>query len=153
MTKPDLDMDKAHRYFAVECNNKAWDLIEGPSLDPEGAERLVHLAHTSVFHWSHAGDELNALRGETLLVAAYLKARRPEPASHHGVISFRMLEQSKGRHTLFDAAMAHTLVAGAHRLAGRSEEASLCSERAASLLDQLESAGERDLIVSLEKLA
>lgn len=153
MATPDLETDKAHRYFAVECNNMAWDLIEGPVLGPDDADRLVHFAHASAFHWSHADDALNTFRGETLLVAAYLKVGRSEPAGHHARICQRLLEETKERQTPFDAAMACGLIAASHRLASRPEEASAYADRMARLLDELGSEGERDLIKGLSQLA
>jgi hypothetical protein len=38
-----LDMDKAHRYFAADCFNKAWELIEKPDRTPDDDERMLRL--------------------------------------------------------------------------------------------------------------
>lgn len=48
MAEPPFELDKAHRWFAIELNNRAWDLLEGEELSEAEADELVHVAHSSL---------------------------------------------------------------------------------------------------------
>jgi len=53
---PDFDVAAAHRYFAADCFNKAWDLIEKPDRTPEDDRLMVALNQASIFHWLNRPD-------------------------------------------------------------------------------------------------
>ncbi|MEM1012207.1 MAG: hypothetical protein AAGI46_08295 [Planctomycetota bacterium] len=74
MSKPTFDTAAAHRWFAVEANNRAWDLIEQERRTPVEERELLDAAHASSHHWTHVGQPINELRSLVLLAAA-----------HHGV--------------------------------------------------------------------
>jgi hypothetical protein len=66
--QPDLAL--WHRYFAIECNNRAWDLsvrMRGPAED----EDMLNAAHAAAFHWRIAGNELNHMRAKMLLAEVH----------------------------------------------------------------------------------
>jgi len=54
--KPDFDLDAAHRFFAAECFNRAWELIEKPDRTPEEDRLMVALSQASIFHWLQRPD-------------------------------------------------------------------------------------------------
>jgi hypothetical protein len=58
---------KMHRWFAVECNNRAWDLVVKPGRTPAEVQELRLAAHAAAFHWSKIGTPLNDMRAEVLL--------------------------------------------------------------------------------------
>jgi hypothetical protein len=53
---PDFDTEKAYRYFAADCFNKAWELIEKADRTPEDDERMLRLAQASLWHWTERND-------------------------------------------------------------------------------------------------
>lgn len=53
---PDFDLDAAHKYFAVDCFNKAWDLIDKNGRTPEEDRLMVALNQASIFHWMNRPD-------------------------------------------------------------------------------------------------
>ena len=57
--KPDFDLTAAHRYFAAECFNRAWDLIDKPVRTPEEDQDMIHLNQASLYHWSQREDCTN----------------------------------------------------------------------------------------------
>lgn len=61
------DVAAAHRRHAVECNNLAWSLSEQGARSAAEDEDMLNAAHASAFHWSRAGNELNAARAWMLL--------------------------------------------------------------------------------------
>jgi len=54
--RPDFDMPAAHKYFAAQCFNAAWDLIEKPDRTPEEDEQMIQLTQTSNWHWTQRDD-------------------------------------------------------------------------------------------------
>jgi len=61
------DVQKWNRWFAVECNNRAWRLAEQVSRTPAEDEEMVHAAHAATLHWSRVGTELHQARAAMLL--------------------------------------------------------------------------------------
>lgn len=79
---PALNFDPAaaHRYFAIECNNAAWDWLESGHRGDESAETTIHTAEASLYHWSQVGTPVNVLRAAYLLANVYAAAGQPENA-------------------------------------------------------------------------
>ena len=59
-----------HRFFAIECNNRAWELAVRDRTALEDTE-LLSTAHSSAWHWTHAGNELNHMRATMLLAEVH----------------------------------------------------------------------------------
>ena len=51
-----FDATKAHRYFSVDCFNKAWELIERTDRTPIEDEQMIRLSHASLWHWTQRDD-------------------------------------------------------------------------------------------------
>ncbi|MGH6611980.1 MAG: VOC family protein [Burkholderiaceae bacterium] len=69
--KADFDVAAAHKYFAADCFNKAWDLIEKPDRSAEDNRLMVALSHASIYHWLQRPDCDN-----TRLSVGYWQASR-----------------------------------------------------------------------------
>jgi hypothetical protein len=54
--QPPFDLAAAHRYFAAECFNGAWDLIDKPSRTPAEDEQMLLRTFASLYHWSQRPD-------------------------------------------------------------------------------------------------
>jgi hypothetical protein len=61
------EIQKSHRRFAVECNNRAWDLATQAERSPAENREMLLSAHAAAFHWSKVGTPLNDVRAEVLL--------------------------------------------------------------------------------------
>lgn len=148
MTELPFDLLKANRWFAIECNNQAWDLVEAKERSDDQLEKMLHIAHTARYHWQHAGTEINWLRAEVLLSTAYSVAKRPENALIYAESASVLLSQTK-EVTLFDQAS----VTGAHAFAlavgNNSAEAEEMHGKFVHDLSMVEEADDRKL---LEKL-
>jgi len=66
----DTDPTKWHRYFAMECNNRAWQLAT-QSRTPDEDLEMLNAAHASALHWAPMGAELNDMRARTLLAEVH----------------------------------------------------------------------------------
>lgn len=104
------EVKRMHRYFAVECNNAAWDLAEAPERNDEQTQEMIRLAEVAAWHWSQVGMPINVARADMLLgwicnivgqstyaqsytdaVAAQLQAK-PEGMSEWDAAFFMLLE-------------------------------------------------------------
>jgi hypothetical protein len=57
MTKPPgFDLAVAHRYFAVECFNRAWGMMDKEERSPEEDEEMLRLSLASTWHWTQRED-------------------------------------------------------------------------------------------------
>jgi hypothetical protein len=45
-----------HRRVASSCFNRVWDLLDLPERSKHEEEQMVHLAHTSFWHWTQVDD-------------------------------------------------------------------------------------------------
>ncbi len=52
------ELVKAHHFFAVTFFNEIWGLIDKPERTPQDNEFMLHLAHSSLLHWSN-NPEIN----------------------------------------------------------------------------------------------
>jgi len=53
---PSFDVQSAHRFFAADCFNRAWDLIDKPDRTADDDRQMIALSQASVFHWRQRGD-------------------------------------------------------------------------------------------------
>jgi hypothetical protein len=78
---PNFDIAQAHRYFAIECNNAAWEWLECSDRSPETTETAIHAAEASFYHWSQVGTAVNVLRAAYLLANVYAAAKQSANAT------------------------------------------------------------------------
>lgn len=52
----DFDVASAHRYFAAQCFNDAWGLIEKPDRTPDDDRQMFLLNQASLWHWTRRPD-------------------------------------------------------------------------------------------------
>jgi len=56
MGEKTFDGTEAHKFFAVDCFNNAWGLIDKADRTPEENEQMLQLAMASTWHWSQRED-------------------------------------------------------------------------------------------------
>lgn len=54
--KMDFDHGAAHKYFATNCFNQAWDLIDKTDRTPAEDEDMIRLSLASHYHWTQRED-------------------------------------------------------------------------------------------------
>ena len=123
MAEAPFDVQKAHRWFAVELNNVAWDLVESGGRSAADAERMVQAAHAACYHWLQVGAPINHQRAQCLIATAYAAAGRAEPAVYHADRCLALGAQTGDAQTAFDRATAYGCAARAYALARRDGEA------------------------------
>ncbi len=116
----DFDLAAAHRYFAADCFNRAWDLIEKKDRTEEDDRMMVALSYASIFHWTNRPD-----CDSRKLSVGYWQASRvqalignPREAARLGGIC---RSYSQGLPPFF-VAYAHEALGRAHKLMGDRAE-------------------------------
>ena len=152
MGLPDQEqIDKMHRYFAVECNNRAWELTEQATRTDEENRELRDAAHAAAFHWSKVGGSVNDMRARLLLA---------EVASHEGD-GERALALAQECSTYFadaeestdwDRAFSTLELAYATAVCGRAEDVPALLEQAAAQGEQLAEKGDREFFAERHQL-
>jgi len=109
-----------NKYFAVELNNRCWDLIDRTEpLSEVEIHRLVDRAHASLFHWSEIGEAVNIARGHYLVSRAYVVAGNHLEALRHSTLSLNTCKENDIED--FDLAFAYEAMARAQQI-GRNFE-------------------------------
>jgi hypothetical protein len=106
--------EEAHRFFAVNCFNNCWTILENNARTKEDEELLIHLAHTSLYHWMQVGKPINQLRGEWMLARVYTVLENKERALHHALRCLELTQQQNLND--FDLAYGYECAARAYAL-------------------------------------
>jgi hypothetical protein len=140
MSQPPFDLAKAHRWFAVEFNNRAWELVEQDSRTDEEVREMIDAAHAAAIHWRAVGTPINEQRAECLLTTAYLRTGDAAAALRHAKRGLQLSEQTAAgdEETPFDRAMTYASAARAHELLGQADEAKRLMQIAASAAGNLD---------------
>lgn len=144
MTEPLFDRAMADRWFAVECNNRAWDLVEKAGRTVEETQDMIHTAHTALWHWRQIGTEINHLRALCLLATAYLSADDPPAAVRYSEQCVALSDRIGDKQTTFDRATAYGCAARAH-----GPQVTTYREQADWLATQLTEEHEREVYARL----
>lgn len=51
-----MEASKNHKQIASQCFNRVWDFLDLLERTKEEQEQMVHLAHTSFWHWTQVED-------------------------------------------------------------------------------------------------
>lgn len=111
------ELAKWQRWFAVECNNTAWDLAEKPQRSPEENEAMLQAAHAAAYHWSKAGNELNQVRARLLLAQVHALLGDGPRALEYALSSHAYLTKHPSED--WERALSHAVLAHAAKVAGQ----------------------------------
>jgi hypothetical protein len=136
----------AHKKFAVDCFNQIWPLLERKDRTSEDEELMIHLAHTSLFHWLHVGTPVNEQRGEWMLARVYTVLCDKVRSLHHAKRCLALTE----RHNLkdFDLAYGYEAMARACALNDLPVEFRNYISLAREAADQIAGKDDRDLFLN-----
>jgi hypothetical protein len=109
--RSDEDIQKWQRWFAVECNNRAWRLSEAPSRSPTEDNEMLNAAHAAAFHWSKIGTEVHAARAAMLLAHVYALLGHGSDAMRYAKTSFESITSRESPD--WELAFAHAVLANA----------------------------------------
>ncbi len=145
-TNPDFDLATAHKYFAAQCFNQAWDLIEKAGRSPEEDHLMEALNQASIYHWLQRPDCSNQSLSVGYWQASRIQAilgNAPEALRHARVC----LAYSAGL-APFYLGYAHEALARAQALAGNSAAAAQDLRLALELAGRVEDKGDREALLA-----
>lgn len=140
------DFATAHRHFSADCFNRAWDLLDKPVRTPDEDAMLLHLCHTSLWHWMQREDctPRSLSVGNWQVSRAYAVLGDAVNARRFGELCLK----HSGNEPAFFLAYAHEALARAARLAG---ECSLHEQHLAEALRLASEVADIDERALLEK--
>lgn len=141
---PEFDLAAAHRYFAAECFNRAWDLIDKPDRTPEEDDEMIRLNQASLYHWSQREDctNRNLSVGYWQAARIYALIGQADNGRRYGELCLRY-SQDEGA---FYLGYAYEALARAESVAGEGENAAKYLQDAHQHLAQINDPEERELL-------
>jgi hypothetical protein len=114
------DVQKWNKWFAVECNNRAWRLAEQTSRSAAEDEEMLNAAHAAALHWAKVGTELHRARAAILLGQAHALLGDGKRALQYAREAFAYVSEHES--PAWQVAFAHAVLANA---AAANDERSL----------------------------
>ena len=141
----DIEPESWHRFFAIESNNIAWNLVANPARTPIESIRMLDAAHAASFHWSVVGNELNVMRAKTLLSEVHAMVG-------FGQLAFRLANEIReyflARPTDdWELAFVHTIHAHASYSAGELEQHQASYLAAVAAIDSISDDEDRQIVL------
>ena len=143
MNEPPFDRPKAHRWFAVQLNNRAWDLLESAGRSDAESGEMVHTAHASVFHWLQVGTGANHCRALCLLGNVYAALGRGEEAARYAGQCLALTNSGLEGLADWDFAFAYDCLARATAAKGDVAEAGELKRKARAAGDRIADAEDK----------
>jgi hypothetical protein len=112
------EIEKWHRWFAIELSNRAWTIAENPSRTSAEIEEMIHAAHAAALHWSKVGTDLNKALADNLLGQAHAVAGNGKQALHYAGRSYDFFAARESSD--WEIAFANVVLANAARAAGET---------------------------------
>jgi hypothetical protein len=108
-----------HKRFAMECNNRAWELSTATRSAADDRE-MLDVAHASAWHWAKVGSELQRMRATMLLAEVHALLGLGERALAHAeeMRAYFLAQDSPD----WEIAFSHAIYAHAAHVAGRASE-------------------------------
>ena len=143
--EPTFDTAAAHRFFAADCFNRAWELIEKPERTREDDRMMVALNQASIYHWQQRLD-----RTDTRLSIGYWQASRIQALLGNAVEARRHAEVSLAFADAkpFYRGYAFEALARAEAIAGNAAQAAEYAAQARAEAERVEEQDKRELLLA-----
>ena len=88
---PSIDIQGAHKYFAKECFNKAWDFIDMPNRSSDENDEMLQLCLASLWHWTQREDSTttNLSVGYWQVSRVFTLLKQADNARHYAELSLQ----------------------------------------------------------------
>jgi catechol 2,3-dioxygenase-like lactoylglutathione lyase family enzyme len=116
-----VDWSNAHRFFAADCYNRTWDLLDNKERSREEEEQMVALAFSSIYHWRQRPDctDQNLAIGYWQASRVYAVIGQSENARRYGQLSLEYSQAAPSFYTGY----AYEALARAEFIAGNRAQA------------------------------
>jgi len=155
-TAPDTNdsMAMAHRFFAADCFNKAWELIDKTDRTADEDETMLLLSMASAWHWTQRPDctDQNMSAAYWQIAHIYGLRKQADNARRYGELALAKA-QTKGVPPFF-LAYAYEALARAEMVAGNKEQMQAHLAKARRVAKRLTDAeAQKMLLGDLDKIA
>src|SRR5262245_2742903 len=113
------DLTRWHRWFAIECNNRAWQLADQPARTDAEDEELLNAAHAAALHWHAIGTPLNDARATMLLSHGNARCGDGQLAMRYALASFNYFAENETPD--WEIAFSHAVMAHAAAASGDTQ--------------------------------
>ena len=141
-----LNEQDMHKKMAQDTFNGVWDLLDKKDRNDYENLVMIHMAHTSVYHWSFVGQAVNMARGEWQVSRVYCAAGMAESALYHAQLSLNICQ--KNGIGDFDLAFGYEALARAHKVKGNFEQSQHYLELSRQAAAVIASDEDRDYVLS-----
>ncbi|WP_237582687.1 hypothetical protein [Pontibacillus yanchengensis] len=140
-----------HKELAVSCFNNVWTLLEKPHRTSEENEQMVHVCHTSLWHWTqvptHTNQNLSI--GYWQLSRVYAVIGQGENALHYADLCLTYSEELDP----FFIGCAHEAFSRSYLVLGQLENAEASKELAYTYAVEITDENSKQILLSdLESL-
>jgi lipopolysaccharide biosynthesis regulator YciM len=141
-----LDLDAAHKYFAVQCFNKTWEFLSKPERTQSEDEEMLELCFSSFWHWRNVKSQkpVNLSIGYWQLSRVHAVLGKADDARYFGERCLETSEQNDVGD--FFVGYAHEALARAELVAGNKKAAKSHLKEAFSFLEKVAEQEDRDLL-------
>jgi hypothetical protein len=149
----DFDLAAAHRYFAVDCFNETWELINQPERSPEQDEQMLLRCLASLYHWTQRVDctATNRSIGYWQAARVYALLGQIDNARRFGLLCLEASRQPEVEPVFM--AWAFEALARAEASAGNTAQMEGYLDQARTLAEQVQEQDERaQLLNDLETI-
>jgi hypothetical protein len=115
-----LTLEEFHKKIAVSTNNGIWPTLDKTRPTKEELEVALHMAHTSLYHWSKIGQPINIARAEYMISRVCSALSWGEPALYHAKRCLKVTKETGIGD--FDLAFAYEAMTRAYRVSGMNTE-------------------------------
>lgn len=141
-----LSRTEAHQFFAVDLNNRVWELLGNSERTEAEDNEMMWAAYASLYHWSVIGQPINIQRGEWMVSHVNSVLGYPESAVRHAERCWELTEEQ--HLTDFDRGYALEALARAYACAGDKEKARKYYSEAVKVGSEIEREEDTKLFMS-----
>ena len=105
------ELAKWTRWFAIECNNRAWRLAEAATRTAAENDEMLHAAHAAALHLGNVGTELHQARAAMLLGHVHALLGHGDDAMSYAGKAFSYVTSRDS--PAWEVAFAHAVLANA----------------------------------------
>lgn len=143
MSQASEDVQSWHKRFAMDCNNRAWELSTQTRTEQQDRE-MLDAAHASAWHWAQIGTELNRMRATMLLAEVHALLG-------YGTSALAFAREMRtyflaGETPDWELAFTHAIYAHAAFVAGQLADHRCAYRDAAGALDAIPDAEDRAIV-------
>jgi hypothetical protein len=94
MPEEKMTLDEFHKKLAIETNNGIWPILDKENPSEKELEEALHMAHTSLYHWSKIGKPINIARAQYMIARVTSAMGMAEPSLYHAKRCLEITEEN-----------------------------------------------------------